>query len=117
MRFYKCGEFGNCIFECKSTTVNYFKCGKPGHRAADYISNIITCYNYGKQVHDSTNCPKPKKNQSGGKVFALSGTETTSTDTLIRGTCYINSIPLISIINTGATHSFTYFDYAKQLGL
>ncbi|KAI5442876.1 hypothetical protein KIW84_011777 [Lathyrus oleraceus] len=32
-------------------------------------------------------CPKPKKeNQSGGKVFALSGSETSADDRLIRGT-------------------------------
>ncbi|KAI5438582.1 hypothetical protein KIW84_024354 [Lathyrus oleraceus] len=35
----------------------------------------------------SPQCPKPKKeNQSGGKVFALSGSETSADDRLIRGT-------------------------------
>ncbi|KAI5431619.1 hypothetical protein KIW84_035702 [Lathyrus oleraceus] len=34
----------------------------------------------------SPQCPKPKKeNQSGGKVFALSGSETAADDRLIRG--------------------------------
>ncbi|KAI5396645.1 hypothetical protein KIW84_062742 [Lathyrus oleraceus] len=37
--------------------------------------------------HISPQCPKPKKeNQSGGKVFALSGSETSADDRLIRGT-------------------------------
>ncbi|KAI5438995.1 hypothetical protein KIW84_024652 [Lathyrus oleraceus] len=35
---------------------------------------------------DAPQCPKPKKeNQSGGKVFALSGSETSADDRLIRG--------------------------------
>ncbi|KAI5412379.1 hypothetical protein KIW84_057158 [Lathyrus oleraceus] len=39
--------------------------------------------------HISPQCPKPKKeNQSGGKVFALSGSETSADDRLIRGTLW-----------------------------
>ncbi|KAI5390313.1 hypothetical protein KIW84_075574 [Lathyrus oleraceus] len=40
----------------------------------------------GEVGHISPQCPKPKKeNQSGGKVFALSGSETAADDRLIRG--------------------------------
>lgn len=35
---------------------------------------------------------------------------------LIRGTCFINNIPLIAIIDTCATHSFISLDCAKRLG-
>ncbi|KAI5402692.1 hypothetical protein KIW84_050333 [Lathyrus oleraceus] len=39
--------------------------------------------------HISPQCPKPKKeSQSGGKVFALSGSETSADDRLIRGTLW-----------------------------
>lgn len=79
------------------------------------MGNLVTCYDCGEQGHISTNFQKPKKNQSGGKVFALS--ETTSTNKFIRGTCYIDNIPLIATIDNGATNSFISFDYAKWLGL
>lgn len=73
--------------------------------------------NCGQHGRISTNCQKPKKPQSGGKVFTLTGTETTSDDRLIRGTCFINIIFLIAIIDTGATHSFVSLDYVESLGL
>lgn len=96
---------------------NYFKCGKLGHRVVNCKGNVVTYYNCGEQCHISTNCKKLKKTRSGGKVFALSGIETTTEDKLIRGTCYINNIPLISIIDTGVTQSFIYLNCAKHLDL
>lgn len=45
------------------------------------------------------------------------GSETTSSDRLIRGTCFIKIILLISIIDTGATHSFVWLDCVERLGL
>ncbi|XP_050890951.1 uncharacterized protein LOC127096424 [Lathyrus oleraceus] len=45
------------------------------------------------------------------------GTQTSSDDKLIKGTCYINNTPLVDIINIGATHSFIDVDYVKRLGL
>ena len=64
----------------------------------------MTCYNCGEQGHISTKCTKPKKER--GKVFALSGAETSADERLIRGTCFILNVPLIAIVDTGATHSF-----------
>lgn len=58
-----------------------------------------------------------RRHSLGGKVFALSGSETTSSDRLIRGTRFNNNIPLISIIDPGVTHSFVSLDCAKMLGL
>lgn len=75
----------------------------------------MTCYNYGDQGHISTKCNKPKKEQA--KVFALSGADTSVEERLIRGTCFINNMPLIAIIDTGAMHSFIYLGYAKRLNL
>jgi len=50
-------------------------------------------------------------------VFALAGTQTASEDRLIRDTCFIDSIPLITIIDTGSTHCFIAADCASKLGL
>lgn len=38
-------------------------------------------------------------------------------DQLIQGTCFINSIPLIAIIDTDATHSFVSLNCAERLVL
>ena len=50
-------------------------------------------------------------------MFALAGNQTSSKDKLIRGICFINSTPLIDIIDTGATHSFMAADCVERLGL
>ncbi|XP_058727044.1 uncharacterized protein LOC131598464 [Vicia villosa] len=52
-----------------------------------------------------------------GKVFSLAGSETTAHDGLIRGTCFINGTPLITIIDIGVTYSFIALDCAKRLNL
>src|SRR4030042_2203099 len=65
----------------------------------------------------SAQCQKPKKPKTSGKVFALAGAQTTVEDRLIRGTCFINSTPLIAIIDTGATHCFVAADCVSRLGL
>lgn len=77
----------------------------------------MTCFNYGEQSHIRTQCQKLKRAQLGGKVFALSGTDTSGSDNLIRGTCFINNDPLISIIDTGMTHSFISRDCLRRLNL
>lgn len=77
----------------------------------------MTYFNYGEPGHISTQCHKPNKAQSSGKVFALSGTETTRYDNLIKGTCSLNGIPLITIVDTGVTHLFISLDYAKKLNM
>ncbi|XP_058741884.1 uncharacterized protein LOC131614292 [Vicia villosa] len=71
----------------------------------------------GKEGHIRSKCQKPKKKQISGKVFSLSGTQTTSEDALIKGTCFINSTHLITIINAGATHCFISADCVERLGL
>ncbi|XP_058759841.1 uncharacterized protein LOC131633139 [Vicia villosa] len=60
------------------------RCYNCGYIATDCRMAIMTCYNYSKEGHISPQCTKPKKNQSGGKIFALSGLETTSEDRLIK---------------------------------
>lgn len=50
--------------------MNCFKCGKTGHRVADCRINNLTCFNCRERGHISTQREKPKKAQTGGKVFA-----------------------------------------------
>ena len=73
---------------------------------SDCKTNVPTCYNYEEPGQISTTCQKPKKAQTRGKVFALTGSHHISFNKLIRGTCYIHDIPLMAIIDSGATHSF-----------
>jgi uncharacterized Fe-S cluster protein YjdI len=77
-----------------------------------YAEKEITCYNCGEKGHVSTKCTKPK-----GKVFALDAKEVVHPDNLIRGMCFINSTPLIVIIDTGATHYFIAVSCVERLGL
>ncbi|XP_058756089.1 uncharacterized protein LOC131629318 [Vicia villosa] len=82
-RCFCCGKFGHAAFECQHKEVVFFKCGEEGHIGSK--------------------CQKPKKEQASGKVFTLSRTQTTSEDALIRDTCFINSTPLITIMDIGVT--------------
>ncbi|XP_050876056.1 uncharacterized protein LOC127079724 [Lathyrus oleraceus] len=108
VKCFKCGGLGHCANECNNKVLRCYNCGKTGHRVAEVISVHI--------------CQKPKKTaataaQINGRVFTLSGSEVPKTDNLIKGTCFINNIELIAIIDTGATHSFISLECATGLGL
>lgn len=83
VRCFSCVKMRHHENECKSYDHKCFKSGKPGHRIVDCKSNVMTCYNCGDLGHISTQFQKLKKAQSGGKVFALSGTKTIGSDNLI----------------------------------
>lgn len=112
-----CGGAGHHANECKSDENKCFKCGKSGHLMNACKTNVPTCYNYREPGHISTIRQIQKKAQTGGKVFALIGSQPNSSDRLIRGTCYIHDIHLIAIIDMGATHSFVYANYVRKMGL
>jgi hypothetical protein len=115
---YKCGEKGHKSNACGENEVKRcFRCGVKGHTIAECKHDDIICFNCGGKGHIIAQCTEPKKAQARGKVFALAGTQTASEDRLIRGTCFINSIPLIVIIDTGATHCFIAADCALRLSL
>lgn len=77
----------------------------------------MTCFNYREPAHVSIMCQKPKKAQSGGEAFALNGGETTRSDNLIQGTCFINGVSMSYMIYTCVTHSFISLDDAPKLNL
>ena len=114
---FKCGTEGHRANECQKDVKKCFKCGKAGHLVADCRTKVPTCYNCGEEGHISTHCQKPKKTQGNGKVFALVGTQSTSEDRTVKGTCFIHNTPLVAIIDTGVTHSFISVDCVKRLGL
>ncbi|MCI26803.1 cellular nucleic acid-binding protein, partial [Trifolium medium] len=99
---FQCEEKGHKSYECPKKEDRCFKCGKPGHKANACRGNVV-CFNCGEEGHKSPECKKPK--QTIGKVFALSGEGADQMDNLIRSTCFIYDVPLIAIIDTGATHS------------
>ncbi|RHN60629.1 putative nucleotidyltransferase, Ribonuclease H [Medicago truncatula] len=114
---YKCGEKGNKSNVCGRDERKCFRCGQKGHNLAECKRGDIVYYNCNEEGHISSQCTEPKKVRTGGKVFALTGTQTTNEDRLIRGTCFFNSTPLIAIIDTGATHCFIALESAYKLGL
>jgi len=114
---FKCGEKGHKSNVCDRDEKKCFRCGKEGHTIAECKCGDIICFNCDEEGHLSSQCKKPKKTQASGKVFTLTGTQTSNEDRLIKGTCFFNSIPLIAIIDTGATHCFIAIDCARKLGL
>ncbi|XP_058774368.1 uncharacterized protein LOC131648646 [Vicia villosa] len=114
---FKCGKAGHKSTYCTDDVRKCFRCGKTGHMMSECRHKEVVCFNCGEEGHIGSQCQKPKKAQAGGKVFALAGTQTTTEDRLIRGTCFINSMPLITIIDTGATHCFIAAECVENLGL
>ncbi|XP_058753893.1 uncharacterized protein LOC131627083 [Vicia villosa] len=114
---FKCGKAGHKSTYCTDDVKKCFRCGKTGHIMSECRHKEVVCFNCGEEGHVGSQCQKPKKAQAGGKVFALAGTQTSTEDRLIRGTCFINSMPLITIIDTGATHCFIAAECVEKLGL
>ncbi|XP_050902154.1 uncharacterized protein LOC127111710 [Lathyrus oleraceus] len=90
IKYFKCGVTGHRANDYMSFEKKCFKCGKTRHLIVDCKSNSSTCFNCGELGHISSHFKKPKKVQSGGKVFALT---------------------------SGETHSFILLDCAERLDL
>ncbi|XP_058764652.1 uncharacterized protein LOC131638120 [Vicia villosa] len=114
---FKCGKPGHKSNVCIAEIKRCFRYGKLGHAIFDYKHKEMICFNCGEEGHIVSQYHKPKKEQAGGKVFALAGTQTANDDRLIRGTYFINITPLITIIDTCATYFFIAADCAERLGL
>ncbi|XP_050889202.1 uncharacterized protein LOC127094404 [Lathyrus oleraceus] len=77
IKCFRCGVEGHRAPECPKGDVTCFECGKQGHKSFDCkVGSNVTCYNCGEQGNISTKCNKPKKEKAKGKVFALSGVDT-----------------------------------------
>ncbi|XP_050920402.1 uncharacterized protein LOC127138040 [Lathyrus oleraceus] len=117
IKCFKCGVAGHRANDSKNSKRRCFKCGKIGHLITDCKRILLTCINYREPGLVITHFHKPKKVQCEGKVFALTGLETTSTNKLIWGTCFITGISLIAIIDMGAMHSFISLECDRRLNL
>ncbi|XP_050920406.1 uncharacterized protein LOC127138043 [Lathyrus oleraceus] len=85
VKCFRCGVEGHRDPECPKGDVTCFKCGKQGHKSFDCrVGSNVACYNSGEQGHIRTKCNKPKKEKAKGKVFALSGVDTSAEERLIR---------------------------------
>ncbi|XP_058763129.1 uncharacterized protein LOC131636536 [Vicia villosa] len=82
---FKCGKVGHKRTLCTVDVIRCYSCGEIGHTAPACKYKQMVCFNYGEEGHIGSKCQKPKREQASGKVFSLSGTQTTSEDALIRG--------------------------------
>jgi hypothetical protein len=79
---YKCGEKGHKSNASSGDVKRCSRCGKKGHAITECKHDDVVCFNC-NEGHIGSQCKKPKKVLSGGKVFALSGTQTMDEDRLI----------------------------------
>ncbi|KAF1863173.1 hypothetical protein Lal_00012483 [Lupinus albus] len=98
-----------------------FWCGKCGrtHVGDSCLGTMLTCF-YCKEVgHTRIYCPKltqsvnavrAERPHSTGRVFTMSGAETSGVDGQIKGNCMVAGIPLLVLFYSGATHSFVSND-------
>ncbi|XP_058751789.1 uncharacterized protein LOC131624885 [Vicia villosa] len=94
---FKYGKVGHKSNVCTADTKRCFCCGKLGHEAPECMHKEMVCFNYGEEGHVVSKFQKPNKEQASGKVFAFT--------------------PLITIIDTGATHCFISADCVERLSL
>lgn len=100
---------------CTAEVKKCYRCGKHGHVMSECEHKEMVCFNYGEEGHIGSKCTKPKKDHRKGKIFALAGTAVEHN--LIQGTCFINSTPLIAIIDIGETHCFIAAKCVERLNL
>jgi hypothetical protein len=77
---YNCGEKGHKSNACTGDVKRCFRCGKKGHTSTECKFDDVVCFNCNEEGHIGSQCKKPKKAQTTGRVFALSGTQTESED-------------------------------------
>jgi len=77
---YKCGVKGNKSNACNRDEKKCFRCGKKGHTATECKRGDIVCFNCNEEGHIGSQCTQPKKAQTSGRVFALTGTQTDNED-------------------------------------
>ncbi|XP_016192422.1 uncharacterized protein K02A2.6-like [Arachis ipaensis] len=101
LTYVRCGYF-HPYDSCKIGLGGCFNCGLPGHIARDCT--------HGKN-------PNAGQSQHQGRVFAVNAKDASKADPLIRGICLIGDKTLISLYDTGASHSFISFTKIEELCL
>ncbi|XP_016162305.1 uncharacterized protein LOC107605074 [Arachis ipaensis] len=61
--------------------------------------------------------PNAGRNQHQGRVFAVNACDTSQADRLMRDKCLFGDKTLVTLYDTGASHSFIAFDKVEELGL
>jgi hypothetical protein len=80
---YKCGEKGHKSDACPGDVKRCFRCGVKGRTTTECKHDDVVCFNCNEEGHIGSQCKKPKKDQSSGRVFTLSGTQTEDEERLI----------------------------------
>ncbi|XP_052119074.1 uncharacterized protein LOC127748522 [Arachis duranensis] len=101
--------------------LNCQKCEKY-HLRVPCRLGLGVCYYCGQPGHIATNCPEKKKYETGrvqqpGRVYTTSTIGADGSETLIRGNCEMAGKILNALFDSGASHSFTAFEKANELGL
>ncbi|XP_015958719.1 uncharacterized protein LOC107482693 [Arachis duranensis] len=96
-----CGRFHPYDL-CNISLGGCFNCGLPGHIARDCTRGRNQ--NAGQSQHQ-------------GRVFAVNAKDASKADPLMRGICLIGDKSLVTLYDTGASHSFISFAKVEKLGL
>ncbi|XP_072052093.1 uncharacterized protein [Arachis hypogaea] len=80
------------------------------------------CFNCGLLGHIARDCthgknPNAGQGQHQGRVFAVNAKDASKVDPLMRGICLFSDKTLITLYDTGASHSFISFSKFEELGL
>ncbi|GKB05145.1 putative reverse transcriptase domain-containing protein [Tanacetum coccineum] len=119
---------------CRANLSGCYKCGALNHMSKDCKKPVILCYNYNQLGHKSNECPNPKvteakplkliKEEKAEKVVIPNPTAraymmATEEDKVVRdvvtGTILVNFIPARVLYDSGASVSFVFFEFSKNL--
>ncbi|XP_058745974.1 uncharacterized protein LOC131618832 [Vicia villosa] len=84
------GKPGQKSNACNLEVKKCFRWGKMGHAMSDCKHREIVYFNFSEEGHIGSQCLKQNKTQSGGKVFALAGSQTDGGNEHIGGTIEVS---------------------------